>query len=167
MSLPVSPKQRCVGFVSGHVFLDVPNDLPLSSSANAVSGSSVAEAQTRRYPLFHMQRLTARLLLIIVVIGVFQPLLEAFSAQPPHACCLRRLHSRDRSLHFSDATKPGGNCCPPLSTPNSARVVSRDLPSIISVLSIINLRPEADVHYSEFSSNLLARAPPVLFTANS
>jgi hypothetical protein len=32
----------------------------------------------------HMHRLTARLLLIVIALGIFQPLLEAFSAEPPH-----------------------------------------------------------------------------------
>jgi len=52
-----------------------------------------------------MHRLTARLLLLIVALGIFQPLLEAFSAEPPHACCLRRLHARKghQPLQFRDA----------------------------------------------------------------
>src|SRR5206468_4577096 len=48
-----------------------------------------------------MHRVTARLLLLIVALGIFQPFLEAFSAEPPHACCLRRLHTpKNHPLQF-------------------------------------------------------------------
>ena len=45
-----------------------------------------------------MHRLTSRLLLLIVALGIFQPLLEAFSAEPhtPVVCgdCMRKNISR-------------------------------------------------------------------------
>ncbi|PYV60329.1 MAG: hypothetical protein DMG97_18920 [Acidobacteria bacterium] len=113
-----------------------------------------------------MPRLTARLLLLIVALGIFQPLLEAFSAKPPHACCLRRLHARkDQPLQFRDATKLNGNCCPPLTAPRSANVVSCGAVYAVSARSIINLPTDADVHFGGPSGTLLARAPPSRFSS--
>jgi len=108
-----------------------------------------------------MHRLTARLLLLIVALGIFQPLLEAFSAEPPHACCLRRLHARKgQPLQFRDARKLNGNCCPPLTTAHTANVVHRNTASIARSLSIVNRLPDDHSHRAGFTSSLSTRAPP-------
>src|SRR6266550_7167442 len=99
-----------------------------------------------RYPWSPMHRLTARLLLLILALGIFQPLLEAFSAEPPHACCLRRLHAqKDQPLQLRDASKLNGNCCPPLTAPHIAQPKSGDKDTAIPlaselVVSAINAR---------------------------
>src|SRR5260221_5897085 len=113
-----------------------------------------------------MYCLTARLLLLIVALGIFQPLLEAFSAEPPHACCLRRLHARkDQPLQFRGVTKPNGNCCPPLTAPRSANVVSCGAVYAVSAPSITNLPADPRVYFGGASGTLLARAPPTLFSS--
>jgi hypothetical protein len=109
-----------------------------------------------------MQRLTARLLLLLVVVsGSFAPLLQAFSAQPPHACCLRRLHaSKDSPLQVSDATAAHGNCCPPVTTRQSAQAADLKLFSAVLAVSSLDLWPADLEHNLEFTPNLSARAPP-------
>jgi hypothetical protein len=108
-----------------------------------------------------MHRLIARLLLYIVALGIFQPLLEAFSAEPPHACCLRRLHAHtDQPLQLRDANKANGNCCPRLTTPHTAQVKSGENSVAIPhaselVFAVINASPGQG-----FDSHNSSRAPP-------
>src|SRR5262249_39512268 len=96
--------------------------------------------ESPRYPLFVMQGLTARLLLILIAMGLFQPLVEALSPVPPHACCLRRLHALpNQPAQFHDAAKAGGNCCPPLTTPHTANPVSLDRVRVAAAISGLKL----------------------------
>jgi len=110
-----------------------------------------------------MRRLTARFLLLFVAAGATAPLLQALSADPPHACCLRRLHGRsERDPRLHDAATTQGNCCPPVTTPHSAQV--KFVSSSISVPSTIELTPERlrVRYYAGFDSNHSSRAPPAL-----
>jgi hypothetical protein len=64
-----------------------------------------------------MRRLTARFVLILLLVGVFAPVALAISTPTPHACCLRKpMH--DRSSHNSEFNAPPGccqrDCCRPL-----------------------------------------------------
>jgi len=64
-----------------------------------------------------MQRQTARLLLIWLLVSVLTPLAFAISAPHPHACCMRKpLH--DGGLHGAAFQAPPGccnhDCCRPL-----------------------------------------------------
>jgi hypothetical protein len=111
-----------------------------------------------------MKRLTARLLVFVAVVGIFQPLLEAFSTEPPHACCLRRLHAqKDQSLQLRDAKQPNGNCCPPLITPHTARAVHSDALSFLSNFSSVNSQVDLSRYAAGFESSNSTRAPPFSF----
>src|SRR5436309_8289102 len=111
-----------------------------------------------------MQCLTARLLVFVAVVGIFQPLLEAFSAEPPHACCLRRLHGRsDLPTQFRDAKQPNGNCCPPPITPHTARAVHSDAVSFLSNFSSLKSQVELSRHAAGLESSNSTRAPPSSF----
>src|ERR1700681_716079 len=56
-----------------------------------------------------MHRTTARLLLVLLLTGIFVPVALAISAAPPHACCLRKpMHGRPS--HDSEFNAPPG-CC--------------------------------------------------------
>src|SRR5207302_9784054 len=57
-----------------------------------------------------MHRLTARLLLIALLAGSYAPVALAFSATPPHACCLRKHSGGSPELSF-DSRHFGGDCC--------------------------------------------------------
>src|SRR5215468_11974375 len=108
-----------------------------------------------------MQRITARLVLLLMAIGVFQPLVEAFSAEPPHACCLRRLHAKsDQSKQFHDGRKVTGNCCPPLTTPHAANPVSGDQAQFSPAVSSLKFVSQNRFRHNPFGATLSARAPP-------
>jgi hypothetical protein len=110
----------------------------------------------------HMHGLTARLLLIVIALGIFQPLLEAFSAEPPHACCQRRLHGAPNSTsHFQAPKKSDGSCCPPLTTPHTAQVRSAEDKLAVPQCS----QPVRSATHAwmirGFESHNSSRAPPV------
>ena len=107
-----------------------------------------------------MHRLTARLLLVVLAMGAFGPGLQAFSSEPAHACCLRRLHAHDQGNAVHDATKSGGNCCPPLTTPQSAQVTHPDNASCDPLFVKLDLQPEFSHHAAGCTSRNSTRAPP-------
>ena len=115
-----------------------------------------------RYAWSPMHRLIARLLLLIVALGIFQPSLEAFSAEPPHACCLRRLHAqKDQPLQLRDASKLNGNCCPPLTAPHIAQPKSGDKDTAIPLASELVVSAMNARSGKGFDSHNSSRAPPV------
>jgi hypothetical protein len=101
-----------------------------------------------------MHRLTARLLLILLLAGIFTPVALALTAPMPHACCMRKpMHepgSQDSEFH----APPGccnHDCCRPLTVSQwadlgtgvttcsslpAARLQSRTLPA--NVLSLMH-----------------------------
>ena len=109
-----------------------------------------------------MQRLTARLLLLLFVVsGNFAPLVEAISVPNAHACCLRKLHtSKDSPLQICDTTSPQGNCCPPMTSRQSAQTADRETISAEISVSSLELRASHLEPNVEFASSLSARAPP-------
>jgi len=56
-----------------------------------------------------MYRLTARLLLVLLLVDTFAQAAVALSATPPHACCLRRLHQQN--THDSQLRAPEDHSC--------------------------------------------------------
>jgi hypothetical protein len=61
-----------------------------------------------------MQRLTARLLLLIALTGTFVPLALQAAAAPPHACCLRKAMHRCHEATAADRREPvavAPGCC--------------------------------------------------------
>ena len=61
-----------------------------------------------------MHRLTARLLLVFLLAGVFVPVGMAISAPLPHACCMRKAmhHHGSGSREIQAVGGRNGNCCP-------------------------------------------------------
>jgi len=56
-----------------------------------------------------MQRLTARFLLVLLLVGTFAPAALALAAPAPHACCMRKpMHGS--SSHNSDL-QASSDCC--------------------------------------------------------
>ena len=110
-----------------------------------------------------MHRLTARLLLVLLLVGTLAPVALAFAAPPPHACCMRRvLHDHGSLAAGFQAT--GGqhhNCCPPVITAHWAEfraAVSGD-----SRLLVAHLSPASTPVFRTNMVNSLysGRAPPV------
>jgi len=63
-----------------------------------------------------MHRVTARLLLVLLLVSVFAPVALAISAPLPHTCCMRKTHEGDRRNSEFQA-RPDccqHSCCRPL-----------------------------------------------------
>jgi len=89
-----------------------------------------------------MQRLTARLLLILALVGVFAPVALAISAPAPHACCMRKaLH--DHGGHNREFKAPPA-CC------------NHDCCRSMTVSHWAQLRPPADAFVAAPTANLLS-----------
>ena len=114
-----------------------------------------------------MQRLTARLLLLIALAGNFVPLALAATAAPLHSCCIRKAH-RCHDSALTDSTQIAArttgccnhDCCravtaPQWATPQSPAVAAFARP-------IENTLPElpADAPLTTFSATHSSRAPP-------
>jgi hypothetical protein len=73
-----------------------------------------------------MYRLTARLLLVLLLAGMFVPVALAISAPLPHACCARKpMHehgSGSREMQAIDGQPH--SCCPPVTTAHWAELES-------------------------------------------
>src|SRR5213078_4662379 len=107
-----------------------------------------------------MQSLTARLLLVFLLTGVCAPFAEAFSAQPAHACCLRKLHRASGTPELiCDAHPQRGNCCPPLTTPHTAQL---QFPTGVALPQSSNRQIAFFSIFleTEFGANHSSRAPP-------
>jgi hypothetical protein len=108
-----------------------------------------------------MHCLTARLLLFFLLASAFAPVLQALSAEPPHACCLRKLHgSAERGAGIHDSAKHDGNCCPPMTTPHSAQVLVGGVAVFNPHTSQLSSEPENATYAAEFANQNSSRAPP-------
>ena len=108
-----------------------------------------------------MQRFTARLVLLVVALSTCAPFLQTLSSTPPHACCLRRLHARqDGQPQLGGIATRSNNCCPPLTTPQSASVIARDGATVQLQTSGLNDELPSSFHATRYSSYHSVRAPP-------
>jgi len=109
-----------------------------------------------------MHRLTASLLLILMLLGTFAPAALAISAESPHACCKRKpLHDHGgHSSEFGGPDTANHDCCRPLTIAQRAH----PRPPISGCVSQPSgtLLQEMDPSYRiiDFSDSRSARAPP-------
>ena len=73
-----------------------------------------------------MYRLTARLLLVLLLAGTFVPVAMAMSGPVPHACCVRKpMHDHGSAGRgIREVGGRTGNCCPPVTTARWAELGS-------------------------------------------
>jgi hypothetical protein len=114
-----------------------------------------------------MHRLTARLVLVLLLVGIFAPVALAFSATPPHACCLRKpLHRGDAShSQFSAVANNSRNCCPPVTTaqwasPGISVNAQRSL-----LVAALQTDPLSFHHSRDLRLSPCVRAPPTFSIA--
>jgi len=92
-----------------------------------------------------MHRQTARILLVLLLVGLFAPVALAITADSPHACCLRKT-MHDCGSHEAAFHAPPGccqhDCCRPLTVSHWAQ-----------------LRPPADAFTAQIVSSLPALGP--------
>jgi len=99
-----------------------------------------------------MHRLTARVLLVLLLVGSFVPVALAISATPSHACCMRKpMHGRPS--HDSEFHAPPG-CC------------QHDGCRSLTVSQLAHLSPSAEVHRMAASTASQAELPEVRFSAS-
>jgi len=120
-----------------------------------------------------MQRLTARLLLLIALLGTFVPIGMQAKSAPSHACCRRTAvhHCHDAGLPHSDETvlRDAGccnhDCCRAVTSSNYARLGPSSAVSRAESLSACSTVPQAKTPISAAFSQLQPRAPPASFLA--
>jgi hypothetical protein len=111
-----------------------------------------------------MHRLTARLLLILMLSGTLAPAVLALAAESPHACCKRNpFHNHGgRSSEFKASDCGNHDCCRPLTVSQRAqpRPFISGCVSQPSAILLQQLNPSYRViDLNDFRS---ARAPPTL-----
>ena len=97
-----------------------------------------------------MYRLTARLLVVLLLVGVFAPAALAISVPAPHACCMRKPMARQtpHDAQFNTPACCNHNCCRPLTVSQWAQI-----------------RPSRSIRIAAPSAGLLAESRPVRRTA--
>jgi hypothetical protein len=110
-----------------------------------------------------MHRLTARLLLTLLFVGILAPVALAISAPAPHACCMRKpMH--DQSLHGSEFRAPASqcqhDCCRATVGFRSAQLKALHLSSITPVSSPLLDPADSARRASLDRSSGSVRAPP-------
>jgi hypothetical protein len=110
-----------------------------------------------------MHRLTARLLLTFVLVGIFAPVALAISMPAPHACCMRKpMHehgSTSADLH-SSAVCCNHDCCHALTVSQSPHVVPPVGAQISTFSSLIPAERTAANRSRLIQSSHSGRAPP-------
>jgi hypothetical protein len=114
-----------------------------------------------------MHRLTARLLLILMLSGTIAPAALAISAPSPHACCKRKpLHNHGGpSSEFRASDCGNHDCCRPLTVSQRAqpRPPISGCVSQPSATLLQQMNPSCRI--IDFSDSRSARAPPTLSIA--
>jgi hypothetical protein len=110
-----------------------------------------------------MHRLTARLLLVLLLAGIFVPVAMAVTAPLPHACCMRKpMHNHGSGSRDLQAVgNENHNCCPPVTTAQWADLESGVDSNIHSPLAYLAPVSHAVLH-SDYSNSLQpVRGPPL------
>jgi hypothetical protein len=85
-----------------------------SSDASSKLGVSLAQG--------FMHRLTAKLVLLSLLLSVFAPAALAISTPAPHSCCIRKMHGRSsHEAAFQAADCCEHDCCNSLTTTHAAQ----------------------------------------------
>src|SRR5215470_12591035 len=110
-----------------------------------------------------MHRLTARWLLVLLLVGVLAPVALAISATPVHACCLRKaLHGS--FAHNAEFQSLAGccqhDCCRPLTVSQSVHLSRLACVEITPTFSSLQSEPQL-AHFTVSVNNAHSgRAPP-------
>jgi len=115
-----------------------------------------------------MHRLTARLLLTLMLVGVFAPVALAISAPAPHACCMRKPmhdHSLPGSEFHSSAGHCEHDCCRAVPGFRSAQLNPANVSLTAPVSSRLRRPADSPRQASRTRSSRSVRGPPRFFTA--
>jgi hypothetical protein len=109
-----------------------------------------------------MHRLTARLLLVLTLVGTLAPMALAISAPVPHACCIRKpMHDRgSRSIEVQAVDGEHRNCCPPVTTAHWAQPGSGVRSDTHPLLAYLPPQPHRAVRSNLENALRPVRGPP-------
>lgn len=108
-----------------------------------------------------MYRLTAGILLVLLLVGVIAPTAMAASGSAPHACCLRHMRHADSSTNgIAAVTGHYGNCCPPSVTPHCAELGSPPPDKVPNSSGPAHAAPFVRPFGFDLISGLSVRGPP-------
>jgi hypothetical protein len=110
-----------------------------------------------------MHRLTARLLLVLTLVGTLAPVALAVSAPPAHACCMRKpMHEQgSRSLQTQAVDTGHRNCCPPVTTAHWAEPGSGINSKLRPLQAYLPLRAHPDLRSTYENALRPVRGPPL------
>lgn len=110
-----------------------------------------------------MHRLTARLLLVLLLVGTIAPVALALSTPLPHACCMRKpMHDPgSSSFEFQAAGSERHNCCPPVTTGHWAEVDSGLRSNIHPLLAYLPPQPHSALRSNYENALRPVRGPPL------
>ncbi len=112
-----------------------------------------------------MRRTLATLLLIFAVAGTFAPMALAWSAPPPHACCVRAAHHCHDTISGDGLTLRSTGCCNQdcsraVSSARWAHPQPTAAPRVKQDASSLALSSHSLLIAAEFSGSRSTRAPP-------
>jgi hypothetical protein len=107
-----------------------------------------------------MYRLTARLLLTLLLVGIFAPVAMAISAPAPHACCLRKPQHSPHSSSVRAAKCGNHDCCRTATTANWAQGAPQHDTGLLLPSTSLRLDISPDFRITRFDIARPVRAPP-------
>ncbi len=110
-----------------------------------------------------MYRLTARLLLVLLLASTFVPVAMAMSGPVPHACCMRRpMHEPGSGAReVREVGGRTGNCCPPVTTAQWAELGSEIESNAHPLLAYLSPGAHPSLHSDHAVSLRPVRGPPL------
>jgi hypothetical protein len=110
-----------------------------------------------------MYRLTARLLLVLLLAGTLVPATLAIAALPPHACCTRKpMHEHGSGSREIRATgSQSRNCCPPVTTAHWAELGAGVDASVHPLLTSLSADPHSARLSKQVNTLRPVRGPPL------
>jgi hypothetical protein len=110
-----------------------------------------------------MRRLTARFVLILLLVGVFAPVAMAIAVPTPHACCLRKPMDGGTS-HTSEFSAPPGccqhDCCRPLTVSQWAQLTPAAGTHFVSASATLHSEQRPNPFATDADNAHSGRAPP-------
>ena len=110
-----------------------------------------------------MYRLTARLLLVLLLAGTFVPVATAVAAPAPHACCMRKpMHDHGSgTLQVQAVDSRSGNCCPPVTMAHWAELGSGIHSSVHPLLACLSSDLQPTRLTNQANALRPVRGPPI------
>jgi hypothetical protein len=133
-------------------------------SHTSFTPTPLAHSPSIPYSFILMHRLTARLLLILLLVSIIAPTALAITAPTPHACCLRMKHdctATSSSRQFqAPPTCCNRDCCRPLTISQWGENPRSNAAAIIPASSILSSTRRSILRADECNESHSGRAPP-------